>query len=140
VAAPRSSTVDTTVSYLDLGVAVHQAARAFMAAGIEPGDRVAVWAPNIYEWVVAALGVHSAGAVLVPLNTRFKGTEAGDVLRRSRAKVLVTVAGFLDTDYVELLRSHLRTDDRRTAGSRPSRSRARDRAARRRGRGSRAMG
>jgi HIP---CoA ligase len=95
---------DVTLSYRDLASAVHQAARAFMAAGIEPGDRAAIWAPNISEWIVAALGLHSAGGVLVPLNTRFKGTEAGYVLERSGAKILLTVTDFLDTDYVALLR------------------------------------
>ena len=75
---------DVTLSYRDLAEAVHQAARAYLAAGIEAGDRVAVWAPNLVEWIVAALGAHSAGAVLVPLNTRFKGHEAGDVVRARR--------------------------------------------------------
>jgi acyl-CoA synthetase (AMP-forming)/AMP-acid ligase II len=105
---------DVTLSYQDLAVAVHQAARAFMAAGITPGDTGAIWAPNVYEWVVAALGLQSAGGVLVTLNTRFKGNEAGYVLERSRAKVLLTVTDFLDTDYVALLRSEFgpASDDR----------------------------
>ena len=46
-------------------------------SGIEPGDRVAIWAPNCTEWVIAALGISAAGAVIVPPNTRFKGGEAG---------------------------------------------------------------
>ncbi|MGH8978340.1 MAG: FadD3 family acyl-CoA ligase, partial [Acidimicrobiia bacterium] len=71
--------------------------------GIERGDRVAVWAPNSPEWIVAALGVTTAGAVLVPVNTRFRGAEAGYLLARSRARALFTVRGFLDTDYPELL-------------------------------------
>ena len=102
----RPAIVDSeiTLSYQDLAAAVHQAARAFMAAGITPGDKGAIWAPNVYEWVVAALGLQSAGGVLVTLNTRFKGTEAGYVLERSQAKVLLTVTDFLDTDYVDLLR------------------------------------
>ena len=54
-----------------------------MAAGLEPGDRAAIWAPNIAEWIVAALGLHSAGGVLVPLNTRFKGHEAADIVDRA---------------------------------------------------------
>jgi len=95
---------DVTLSYRDLAEAVHQAARAYMAAGIEAGDRVAVWAPNLVEWIIAALGAHSAGAVLIPLNTRFKGHEAGDVVLRGGARILVTVTDFLDTDYVALLR------------------------------------
>jgi HIP---CoA ligase len=52
---------------------------------------------------VLALGAHSAGAIVVPINTRFKGTEAAYVLQRSGAKVLATVTEFLDTDYVALL-------------------------------------
>jgi acyl-CoA synthetase (AMP-forming)/AMP-acid ligase II len=74
--------------------------RALIAAGVEPGDRVAIWAPNCWEWVVALLGLQSAGAVLVPLNTRYKGAEAADILARSRARLLFTVEGFLGNDYV----------------------------------------
>jgi acyl-CoA synthetase (AMP-forming)/AMP-acid ligase II len=84
---------------------VNRAARALIALGVERGDRVAIWAPNIWEWPIAAFAVHSVGAVLVPINTRFKGHEAAELLGRSRAKVLLTVNGFLGVDYVGLLRS-----------------------------------
>ncbi len=94
-----------SISYAQLAPRVIEAAAAFTACGIRPGDRVAIWAPNIWEWPVAALGAQSAGAILVPLNTRFKGAEAHYVLRRSGAKTLVTVNGFLDTNYVEMLES-----------------------------------
>src|SRR4051794_4495466 len=77
---------DVTVSYADLATRVEQAARGFLAAGLRPGDRASIWAPNIHEWIFAALGLHAAGGVLVPLNTRFKGHEAGYVLRRSGAR------------------------------------------------------
>jgi acyl-CoA synthetase (AMP-forming)/AMP-acid ligase II len=93
------------VSFAALGAMVEDAARALLASGIETGDRVAVWAPNSLEWIVAALGVTTAGGVLVPVNTRFRGAEAGLVLSRSRARVLFTVRGFLDTDYPALLAS-----------------------------------
>jgi acyl-CoA synthetase (AMP-forming)/AMP-acid ligase II len=103
----REAIVDVSdgraLSFAGLATATHDAARAFLAMGVERGDRVAIWAPNVWEWVVAALGLHSAGAVLVPLNTRFKGREAAYILGKSRAKVLVTITGFLDTDYVTLL-------------------------------------
>jgi acyl-CoA synthetase (AMP-forming)/AMP-acid ligase II len=79
------------------------AARAFLAAGLARGDRVAIWAPNLWEWIVAATGLQAAGGVLVPLNTRFKGREAGHVLRKSGARALVTVSEFLGTRYVEAL-------------------------------------
>src|SRR5262249_19257626 len=78
--------------------------------GIERGDRIAIWAPNVWEWIVAALGLQSAGAVLVPLNTRFKGREAAYILGKSQAKALVTISGFLDTDYVALLRDAVDVD------------------------------
>ncbi len=83
---------------------IRASARALMASGIEPGDRVAVWAPNIWEWVVAGLGIHLAGGVLVPVNTRFKGREADFILQKSGARILFTVTDFLGTDYVALLR------------------------------------
>ncbi|MFJ9803904.1 FadD3 family acyl-CoA ligase [Streptomyces wuyuanensis] len=94
----------TRVSYGELGERVERAAAACIAAGVEPGDRVAVWAPNTLEWIVSALGAVSAGAVLVPLNTRFKGTEAAYVLARSRAKLLFITGTFLGTSYVASLR------------------------------------
>ncbi len=95
---------DVRWSFPELRDRVRASARALMASGIEPGDRVAVWAPNIWEWVVAGLGVHLAGGVLVPVNTRFKGREADYILQRSGARILFTVTDFLDTDYVALLR------------------------------------
>jgi acyl-CoA synthetase (AMP-forming)/AMP-acid ligase II len=77
---------------------------AFVAAGVGAGERVAVWAPNCAEWMLAALGALRAGTVLVPLNTRFKGGEAAYIIRSSGATTLVTVRGFLGVDYPTLLR------------------------------------
>ncbi|WP_330297000.1 FadD3 family acyl-CoA ligase [Streptomyces sp. NBC_00503] len=104
--ATREAVVDgrVRIDYAQLGERVERAAAACMAAGIEPGDRVAVWAPNTLEWIVSALGAVSAGAVLVPLNTRFKGTEAAYVLQRSRARLLFVTGTFLGTSYVASLR------------------------------------
>ncbi|MEU0217482.1 FadD3 family acyl-CoA ligase [Streptomyces sp. NPDC006265] len=94
----------TRVTYAELGARVERAAAACMTTGVEPGDRVAIWAPNSLDWIVAALGAVSAGAVLVPLNTRFKGAEAADVLRRSGARLLFVTGTFLGTSYVASLR------------------------------------
>ena len=93
----------TRWSFDRLADEVATATRAVMASGIEPGDRVAIWAPNCAEWIVAALGAVGAGAVLVPLNTRYKGAEAAYILRASGARILFTVQGFLGTDYPALL-------------------------------------
>ena len=91
------------VTYSDLGRRVLAAARAMMAAGVGPGDRVAVWAPNGLGWIVAALGAQCAGAALVPVNTRWKGAEAAYLLAASGASILCTSVGFLDTDTVAML-------------------------------------
>ncbi|MGW3064989.1 FadD3 family acyl-CoA ligase [Streptomyces sp. NPDC001130] len=94
----------TRITYAELGARVDRAAAACLASGVETGDRVAVWAPNSLDWIVSALGAVTAGAVLVPLNTRFKGTEAADVLRRSGARLLFVTGTFLGTSYVASLR------------------------------------
>ena len=91
------------LSFAGLWGAALRASRAFLAAGVAPGDRVAIWAPNLHEWMVAALGLQSAGGVLVPINTRWKGAEAGYVLRKCRARLLCTVGEFLGTNYSALL-------------------------------------
>ncbi|MGH9047652.1 MAG: AMP-binding protein, partial [Acidimicrobiales bacterium] len=94
---------ETTLSYVQLGAAARQFAAALAASGVVPGDRVAIWAFNSAEWVIAVLGVFAAGGVLVPVNTRFKGAEAADMLSRSGARVLVTVTDFLGHDYLAML-------------------------------------
>jgi acyl-CoA synthetase (AMP-forming)/AMP-acid ligase II len=93
------------VTYRELGELASVSTRAMMAAGVQPGDRVAVWAPNSLGWIVAALGAQSAGAALVPINTRWKGDEAAYVLSASKAAVLFTTVGFLGTDPVGMLRA-----------------------------------
>ncbi|MGY4922755.1 FadD3 family acyl-CoA ligase [Streptomyces sp. 900105755] len=94
----------TRITYAELGARVERAAAACLAAGVGTGDRVGIWAPNSLDWIVAALGAVSAGGVLVPLNTRFKGAEAADVLRRSGARLLFVTGTFLGTSYVASLR------------------------------------
>ena len=93
----------STLLYRALEPAVRQVAAAIVAADVQAGDRVAIWAPNRPEWVVIAVALQAAGAVLVPLNTRLKGREAADILGRSRARLLFTVGNYLGTDYRRLL-------------------------------------
>ena len=77
--------------------------KAVIALGLEPGERFVIWAPNIAEWVVAALAGQQVGGVLVPVNTRFKGEEASDVVRRSGARLAFAMGEFLGVDYAALL-------------------------------------
>jgi len=94
---------DLRVNYVELLGQVDEAARSLVAIGIEAGDRVAIWAQNIAEWVIAACAIHRSGAVLVPLNTRCKRPEATYILDNAGVRLLFTVSEFLGTDYVDLL-------------------------------------
>ncbi|MCP4806294.1 MAG: AMP-binding protein [Proteobacteria bacterium] len=102
---PTASAIEDgiTLSFKDLAAAVHRATGGLCTLGIGPGDRVAIWAPNCWEWVVAALAIHSRGAALVPINTRYKGPEARFILDRSDAKAIFTVDGFLGLDFAGML-------------------------------------
>jgi len=91
------------LNWTQLNQARRRVARALLAAGIRKGDRVAMWAPNIHEYVLATIGAQSIGAIWVPLNTRFKGMEAGDILRRSNTRLLFAIESFLGADYVGML-------------------------------------
>jgi acyl-CoA synthetase (AMP-forming)/AMP-acid ligase II len=108
-AAQRHGTIEALVdgevrlTYAQLAHEVDRYARGFVAAGVGAGERVAMWAPNCAEWMLAALGLLRAGAVLVPLNTRFKGGEAAFIIRDAGATTLVTVRGFLGADYPAML-------------------------------------
>ncbi len=91
------------VSYAELDRQRVEAARALLALGIAHGDRIAIWAQNCMEWIVAGLAVHSVGAVLVPVNTRMRGPEAAYILEKSGARVLFCAGQFLGSHYPTLL-------------------------------------
>jgi acyl-CoA synthetase (AMP-forming)/AMP-acid ligase II len=101
----QQALVDGTLewSFEELKNEIYKSANALINTGVKKGDRIGIWAPNTWEWVVAALGVHVAGGVLVPINTRFKGKEASYVLTKANVSILFTVTDFLETNYVNLL-------------------------------------
>lgn len=86
-------------SFAELVERIRCAAGAFADLGVDKGDRVAIWAPNSAEWIVAAFGLLTAGGVLVPVNTRFKADEAGDIIIRSGARAVLVQQGFLGQEY-----------------------------------------
>ncbi|TPG31132.1 3-((3aS,4S,7aS)-7a-methyl-1,5-dioxo-octahydro-1H-inden-4-yl)propanoate--CoA ligase FadD3 [Mycolicibacterium hodleri] len=99
---------DRTLTYAELRAEVRQAAAALIDLGVEAGDRVAIWSPNTWHWVVACLATTYAGAVVVPLNTRYTASEATDILARTQAPVLIAMGRFLGSDRTtELDRSAL---------------------------------
>src|SRR5699024_7434651 len=103
---PVEALVDDEARYTygELVEQVRQVARWYVANGVRPGDRVAVCAPNTRHWVLAALGALYVGATLVPINTRYTGSESVDLLRRTDARVLVVVGQFLGADRLRGIR------------------------------------
>jgi acyl-CoA synthetase (AMP-forming)/AMP-acid ligase II len=89
-----------TLTFAGLRDEVRRAAAAMISLGVNPGDRVAIWSPNSWHWVVACLATHYAGATVVPLNTRYTATEASDILARTGAPLLVAMGQFLGGDRI----------------------------------------
>jgi acyl-CoA synthetase (AMP-forming)/AMP-acid ligase II len=91
-------TEDRTFTFAELHEEVRRTAAAIAGLGVKPGDRVAIWSPNTWHWVVGCLATHYAGAVLVPLNTRYTAEEATDILGRTNAPLLIAMGRFLGAD------------------------------------------
>jgi acyl-CoA synthetase (AMP-forming)/AMP-acid ligase II len=91
------------LSFAEFRSAAAAVSRALIARGGRKGDRIAIWAPNSGAWAAVAAGATQIGLQLIPLNTRFKGAEAADILRRGAVRWLFTVRGFLGLDYAAML-------------------------------------
>jgi fatty-acyl-CoA synthase len=79
-------------------------ARGLMACGVERGERVALWATNVPEWVTLQFALAKIGAILVTVNTSLRAAEIDYLLRQSEAATVITIRGFKDVDYVGALR------------------------------------
>ncbi|HEX5572039.1 MAG TPA: AMP-binding protein, partial [Ktedonobacterales bacterium] len=95
------------LTYAQLAADARALAAGLIALGVAPGDRVAIWQPNSADWLVAHWAAALAGAILAPLNTRYKPAEARYILADSGAAALVMRDHFLQTDYVAALREIL---------------------------------
>ena len=91
-------TEDRRLTFAELRNEVRRAAAAMTDLGVSAGDRVAIWSPNTWHWVVACLATTYAGGVLVPLNTRYTAGEATDILARTGAPLLFASGEFLGAD------------------------------------------
>ncbi|MBN2496243.1 MAG: AMP-binding protein [Deltaproteobacteria bacterium] len=91
------------VRYGGYARAVDELARALLASGVEPGDRVGVLLPNWPEFVFASLGAMSVGAIAVMINIRLAGDEIHYQLEDSGARLLLAVSSFKGRDYREIL-------------------------------------
>jgi len=87
------------LTFVEVAERVRRAAGAFAKLGVEKGDRIAIWAPNSAHWMIAAFGVLTAGGVVVPVSTRYKEAEAGDIITRSGARAVMVEKGFLGQEF-----------------------------------------
>jgi fatty-acyl-CoA synthase len=94
---------DTVHTYRATAEKARRFARGFLAAGVQPGDRVAIVLPNGFDFIAARFAVALVGAVAVPVSFRLRATELGEVLRQSRPAVLVAMESFRDVDALEAL-------------------------------------
>jgi fatty-acyl-CoA synthase len=92
-------------TYRQLWDQVSQAARGLIARGVKPGDRVGIWSPNRFEWVIIQYATARIGVILVNINPAYKGTELEYVLNQSGISLLLLSRAFRQSDYVGMLAS-----------------------------------
>jgi fatty-acyl-CoA synthase len=95
---------DLRLTFAELEAEARSIARGLMACGVERGERVALWATNVPEWVVLQFALAKIGAILVTVNTSLRANEVSYLLRQSEAATLITISGFKDIDYIGALR------------------------------------
>jgi fatty-acyl-CoA synthase len=107
----------TTLSFAELDRAADEVAHGLRALGVARGDQVALWLTNCPEWVVCWMACTRLGAVLVPINTRFKPDEVEYILSQSDARVLIAMDRYWDIDYLGMIRAMVPELDAATPGS-----------------------
>ena len=95
---------DLRFSYGQFDSRVNQLARGLLAIGIRKGDHVGIWARNVPDWITFMFATAKIGAVLVTVNTAYKGHELAYVVEQSDMKALVLIDGFKGVDYLAIIR------------------------------------
>jgi fatty-acyl-CoA synthase len=90
-------------TYGQLWDATTRAAKGLLAMGVGKGDRVGIWSPNRWEWVVVQYATARIGAILVNVNPAYKTAELEYVLKQSGASLLLLARGFRQSDYVAMV-------------------------------------
>jgi fatty-acyl-CoA synthase len=93
----------TRISWVGLENMAARAARGLAELGVESGDRVAIWLPNVPQWFALYFACSRLGAIAVAVNTRFRAVEVADIVSRSGAKVLACMPGFRRIDFLAIL-------------------------------------
>ena len=107
--ADREAVVATHQSvrktYAELKRDVDAVAAGFISLGLKVGDRVGIWSPNYYEWVLTQLATARAGLILVTINPAYRVHELEFVLNRVQCKALVLAESFKTSDYIAMMQS-----------------------------------
>lgn len=101
--APALLHGDRTVSFLELTESARRAAQGLADLGVGPGDRVALWLPNVPAYPILYLACIRLGAIAVAVNTRYRAVEVADIVGRSGATVLACMPGFRRIDFLSIL-------------------------------------
>jgi fatty-acyl-CoA synthase len=91
------------LTYSELDERVNRLARGLIAAGLRPGDRVGIWAPNCAEWVLTQYATAKAGLILVNVNPAYRTSELEYALRQSGCRVLIAARAFKTSDYAAMI-------------------------------------
>ncbi|MEW6126611.1 MAG: AMP-binding protein [Acidobacteriota bacterium] len=91
------------LTFSELEWLARQIAKGLIDVGVKRGDRVALWAMNVPEWVVLQFALAKIGAILVTVNTSLRAAEIEYLLKQSETSTLITVAGFSSVNYIETL-------------------------------------
>lgn len=94
---------DRTLGYGELAAMARRVAQGLSDLGVGPGDRVALWLPDLPPWLALSFACARLGAIAVAVNTRFRGAEVGDIVGRSGAKVLAFDPHFKGIDFTGIL-------------------------------------
>lgn len=107
---------DTQISYQMLLEKAREVAKGFLALGIGKNDKVSIWSGNCLEWVYTQMATALIGAVLVPVNTRFRTSELEYILGQSDSATLILMDSFLNIDFAAMLREVCPEMDHALAG------------------------
>ena len=101
--AVKYTTRDYCRTWREFDEETDKVAKGLMSLGVQKGDKVAIWATNIPEWLLTLFGAAKCGAILVTVNTNYKVFELEYLLTQSDTKVLVMMGGFKDSNYVDIV-------------------------------------
>ena len=90
-------------SYAELRLDAEQLAAGLLALGVEPGERVGIWGPNSYEWVLTQIATAKMGAILVCINPAYRPFELEYVLNKVACKTVIAAEKFKTSDYLAML-------------------------------------